>query len=149
MFSQTVEYALRAIIHLADRSPHAQTTAQIAGVTKVPQAYLSKVLQGLRQAGLVHAQRGIGGGITLARNPDEMTILDVVNAVDPIQRIETCPLGLSSHGKNLCPLHARMDRALAEIERAFSTTTVAEVLAEPGQSRPLCDTPQLSEQPSV
>lgn len=139
MFSQTVEYALRAVIHLADRAPHAQTTAQIAEVTKVPQAYLSKVLQGLRQAGLVHAQRGIGGGITLTRSPDELTILDVVNAVEPIQRIRTCPLNLSGHGKNLCPLHSRMDRALAEVESAFRATTLAEVLADPSRSRPLCE----------
>ena len=49
MFSQTVEYALRAIVHLADQAPNPCTTEQIAKATKVPQAYLSKVLQSLRQ----------------------------------------------------------------------------------------------------
>ena len=113
MFSQTVEYALRAVVHLADKSPEGQTTSQIAAVTQVPPAYLSKVLQGLRNHGIVNAQRGVGGGIRLAKAPEELTILDVVNAVEPIQRIETCPLKLASHGKNLCPLHTRMDNALA------------------------------------
>jgi DNA-binding IscR family transcriptional regulator len=55
VISQTVEYALRAMVHLASRSPAAQTTDEIALATQVPRAYLSKVLQGLGRAKLVHA----------------------------------------------------------------------------------------------
>lgn len=139
MFSQTVEYALRAIVHLAACSPEAQTTDLIAVATKVPKAYLSKVLQNLSRAGLVHSQRGIGGGMTLTKKPDELTILDVVNAVEPIVRIRECPLGLRSHGIHLCPLHRRMDNALAMVEDAFRQTTLAEVLGQPNEPTPLCD----------
>ena len=53
MFSQTVEYALRAVVHLASNMKRPQTTEEIAKVTKVPQAYLSKVLQSLVAAGIV------------------------------------------------------------------------------------------------
>lgn len=141
MFSQTVEYALRAVVHLAAQSPEPQTTEQIAEVTLVPRAYLSKVLQALVRGGVVHSQRGIGGGITLVKPPDSLTILEVVNAVEPIQRIRTCPLGLAAHGVRLCPLHKRMDAALAMVEDAFRSTTLAEVLAEPTRSRPLCRFP--------
>jgi Rrf2 family transcriptional regulator, nitric oxide-sensitive transcriptional repressor len=141
VFSQTVEYALRAVVHLADQAPAARTTAQIAKVTKVPPAYLSKVLQALSRAGVVHSQRGIGGGMSLVKTPDELTILEVVNAVDPIRRIRSCPLGLASHGVRLCPLHRRLDNALAMVEDAFQQTTLAEVLAEPTQSVPLCEFP--------
>src|SRR6266540_5219257 len=98
MFSQTVEYALRAVVHLASKAPNGQTTEEIAKATKVPQAYLSKVLQSLVQAGVVKSQRGIGGGMSLVKKPSELTILEVVNAVDPIKRIETCPLELAAHG---------------------------------------------------
>ena len=141
MFSQTIEYALRAMVCLAGDPERSQTTGQIAAVTKVPPAYLSKVLQSLGRGGLVTAQRGAGGGFTLARSPEKISILEVVNAVDPIQRIQTCPLGLKSHGIRLCPLHKRMDAALAEVERAFGRTTLAEVLSEPSASVPLCDFP--------
>lgn len=141
MFSQTVEYALRAVVLLADRAPDACTTDQIAVATKVPKPYLSKVLQGLSRAGVVHTQRGIGGGVTLVKTPAELTILDVVNAVEPIQRIHTCPLGLSAHGVKLCPLHHRVDQALAMVETAFRDTTLAEILAEPTSSVPLCNVP--------
>jgi len=139
MFSQTVEYALRAVVHLADQAPDARTTEQIAVATRVPKAYLSKVLQGLSRAGIVHSQRGIGGGMTLTRTPAELTILEVVNAVEPLGRIKECPLGLAAHGVRLCPLHRRLDNALASVEAAFAQTTLAEILAEPTESRPLCE----------
>lgn len=141
MFTQTVEYALRAVVHLASQSPAGCTTGEIARVTQVPQAYLAKVLQNLRDHGIVQSQRGIGGGISLVKSPDELTILEVVNAVDPIQRIRTCPLELSSHGARLCPLHRRVDSALAMVESAFGDTTLAEIINEPTDSVPLCEFP--------
>src|SRR4051812_101829 len=94
LFSQTVEYALRAVVHLADQAPAARTTDQIAEATRVPKAYLSKVSQSLVRAELVHSQRGVHGGMTLTRAPDAINILEVVNAVEPIGRIRECPLGL-------------------------------------------------------
>lgn len=139
MLSQTVEYALRAIVCLANESPTAQTNVQLAEVTKVPTAYLSKVMASLNRAGLVHSQRGPNGGFTLARQPSDLVLLDVVNAVDPIRRIETCPLGIAGHGTRLCPLHRRMDNAIALVQDAFSKTTLAEVLSETNGSKPLCD----------
>lgn len=140
MFSDTVEYALRAVIHLAHEAPAARTTAQIAEATRVPKDYLSKILQGLAKKGIVQTQRGVGGGVSLAKKPEELTILDVVNAVDPIKRLTTCPLNLPSHGTNLCPLHKRMDTAMATVEAAFRNSTLAEVLADPSStSIPLCD----------
>jgi Rrf2 family protein len=139
MISQTVEYALRAACYLAQQSPNARTTSQIAEATHVPAAYLSKVLQSLNRAGILQSQRGVGGGISLAIEPSKLSILTVVNAVDPLQRIHTCPLGLESHGVQLCPLHKRLDNALATFEAAFRDTTLAEVLAERSASTPLCE----------
>lgn len=143
MISQTAEYALRAVVFLADQAPNAQTTQQIAKVTMAPAGYLAKVMQGLSRAGLVHAQRGLHGGFTLARSPEELTVLDVVQSVDPIQRITHCPLGLKGH-TSLCPLHRRLDNAMATAEDALRRSTIAELLREPGKHRgktvpkPLC-----------
>ena len=131
MFSQTAEYALRACVYLAMRPDEALTTQQISEKTRVPSAYLSKVLQSLVRAGLVHSQRGFGGGFQLTNACGEVTILEIVNAVDPICRIETCPLGLESHGRNLCPLHKKMDDALRSIQEAFGTTTLEQVIHPP------------------
>jgi len=146
VLSRTVAYALRAVVHLAGQSPQAQTTEQIAKATRVPRAYLSKVLQGLARGGIVESHRGIGGGVTLSQSPEELTILRVVTAVEPIGRIRTCPLGLAAHGVRLCPLHRRLDNALALVEEAFASMTLAEVLAEPTTSVPLCPFPNVKAQ---
>lgn len=139
LFSQTAEYALRAVVLLADRAGQPQTNQQIADATRVPAGYLSKVLQALGRADLVAGQRGVGGGFLLVRPADQITVLDVVNAVDPIERIRTCPLGLKSHGTHLCPLHRKLDDALASIESAFGSTTIQTLLDTPSTSRPLCE----------
>ena len=131
-----------SLIWRAER-PTARTTDQIAEATRVPRAYLSKVLQGLARGGVVLSHRGLGGGVTLVKSPEDLTILEVVNAVEPIQRIRTCPLGLAAHGVRLCPLHRRLDNALAMVEEAFANSTLAEVLAEPTKSVPLCPFPSV------
>ena len=145
MISQTAEYALRAIVFLADQG-EARTTQEIAATTLVPPSYLSKVMQSLSRAHVVRSQRGLHGGFTLARSPDELSVWDVIEAVDPIQRIRTCPLGLKSHGTKLCPLHRRLDNALALVENAFRESTVGDLLQEPTKSKPLCDFPHVAPQ---
>ncbi len=139
MISQTAEYALRAVVFLGSQAGRPATTHRIAADTKVPAGYLAKVLQALGKAGLVHAQRGLHGGYALTRPLDELTVLEVVNAVDPLQRIHHCPLGLAEHRGNLCSLHRRLDQGIALIESFFEQTTVGQLLAEGGTSRnPLC-----------
>jgi Rrf2 family protein len=141
MFSQTAEYALRAVVYLASRHGEPRTAQQIAEVTNVPAGYLAKVVQGLSRAGLLHSQRGLGGGFTLATPAERLTVLDVVQAVDPIRRIKSCPLGLKGH-VNLCPLHRRLDHAISLVENALRESTIAELLAEPNPKKgipvPLC-----------
>ncbi len=138
MISQTSEYALRAVVCLGASNGQPMTSGAIAKLTQVPHDYLSKVLRGLSKAGLVDSQRGLGGGFVLARSLDEVSVLDVINAVDPLKRITHCPLALAAHRKQLCSLHKRLDEGIALIEALFDGTTIAELLAEANPSQPLC-----------
>lgn len=139
MISQTAEYALRAMVFLSMNLDAPQVNEKIASATQIPSSYLSKVLQSLARAGLVKSQRGLGGGFKLVKSPENTTILEIVNAVDPIKRIETCPLDLDTHGVVLCALHKRLDEAIHMVEQAFENTTLEELLAKPTESAPLCD----------
>ncbi|MCA9157975.1 MAG: Rrf2 family transcriptional regulator [Planctomycetales bacterium] len=141
MFSQTQDYALRAIIWIAQQEeakPYGNE--QIARGTKVAPSYMAKVLQHLTEADILGSRRGVGGGFHLIRDIDELTVLEVINAVDPIVRITACPLDLTTHRDCRCPMHARLDEALGLVERALRKSTIRDVLYEKGRPPPLQDT---------
>ena len=144
MISKTTEYTLRAAVFLCDQSHQSATSQQIADATPVPDRYISKVLPQLVQAGVLTSRRGPTGGFTLARPASVITMLDIVEAVEPIQRITCCPLGLSEHQKSLCPLHQRLDEIAAASQDALQETTLADLISRPGiaplgiQPSPLC-----------
>jgi len=137
MISQSAEYALRAIVWLAGRPNLTWSTPEIARQTKIPAGYMSKVLQSLARAGLVASNPGRSGGFRMRRRPERISILDVVRAVDPFKSAMRCPLSLPAHRGELCPLHRRLERAAAMVERAFSKTTIAEILADKSPTRAL------------
>jgi len=128
MLSQTTEYALRAVVWIADHPGEPQTAEVIAAGMQVPRTYLSKVMRQLVRHGVLNAQRGKSGGFGLARPVKEICVLDIVNAVDPVRRIHSCPLHLERHKDKLCPLHRKLDAAMAAMEREFQTTTMVQLL---------------------
>ena len=138
LITQTAEYALRAIVYLADQT-EPKTNTLIAEATLVPVGYLAKVMQSLSKSGLVSAQRGLHGGFSLTVAPNELTVLQVVNAVEPIRRFKECPLGL--HGIHLCPLHRKLDDAAKAIEETFGDSTIADMVNAPKNRKPLCAFP--------
>lgn len=139
MINQTTEYTLRVVVFLASLDGKPATTRQTAAATRVPEGYLAKVIQTLSRAGLITSQRGLHGGSVLARPANQITVLDVVNAVSPLMRIKTCPLNLPSHGTNLCPLHRRLDEAFELVEKAFQASTIADLLSQRSGSVPLTE----------
>jgi Rrf2 family protein len=129
MFSQTVEYALRAMVQLAADAPAASTTKEIAAKTKVPSAYLAKVLQSMRRAGLIHSRRGVGGGVTLAEAPKDISLLHVIDAVEPLKR---------ARGKSrtsASPLQRTLDAALGQVRETFANVSLADMLSRGGKSK--------------
>lgn len=137
--TQTAEYALRAVVWLAQHPGEPQTKTQIADATQVPSSYLPKVFQPLVRGGLITGQRGLGGGYTLVKDPEEISMLDVVNEVDPIQRIEACPLDLASHGTRLCPLHTALNQIIVHEERKLGQTKISEIMSGKDRPTPLCE----------
>jgi Rrf2 family protein len=127
MFSQTAQYALRAMTYLASLRDSAANSERISTEMKIPKPYLSKILSDLVRAGLVIARRGPNGGFAIGNSPNRITILDVLSAVDPIERIRECPLGNPQH-TTLCPLHKRLDDAICLVESSLAATKLSELV---------------------
>lgn len=134
MITQTSEYALRAVVVLALNQGGPQTTAEVARRANIPSGYLSKVLRMLARAGILHARRGIGGGFTIARPPDEITMLDVLEAVDSdINRNLTLPEDRHEH-----PALGAMENLLTdlndELRSSLGSTTFQTLIEQAGDA---------------
>lgn len=138
MISRTAEYALRAMVALGSHRGRPMTTQQIAERTGVPPGYLSKVLQAMARAGLVEGHRGLGGGFAPARPMAEVTVLEVIQAVDPPHRVDHCPVARPEHAYRLCALHRRLNLGVALMEQVYGGTTIEELLDESDPARTLC-----------
>lgn len=138
MISKTAEYALRAVACMASSPDRPLSADHLAEQTQVPRRYLSRVLQDLCASGMIQSRPGPGGGYELCMQPEKISILDIINTVEPIARIKSCPLGLKTHTK-LCPLHAELDRAYAATEKAFAKVTIRDLLNSTSAIIPLCE----------
>jgi Rrf2 family protein len=122
MFSQTVEYALRAMVQLAADPSGSATTKDIAAKAKVPSAYLAKVLQSMPRGGLIHARRGVGGGITLAKPAGKISLLEIIEAMEPLKRTP------GPKAASAAQLQKSMDAAVSELRATFAAETLADVV---------------------
>jgi Rrf2 family transcriptional regulator, nitric oxide-sensitive transcriptional repressor len=142
MYSQTVEYSMRAMSCLALTPERLVPTPELADQTQVPVNYLAKVLQQLAGAGLITGRRGVGGGYKLARSPGDIRMTEVINAVGSLKRITACPLGVPDrHTGNLCALHRLADRAAKAAIDVFDSATLSDLVREGQNGRPLCEIP--------
>lgn len=128
MFSQTAEYALRAMVWIADHPGRFVNSTEIAQATQVPFNYLLKILQTLSEAKLLESKRGLKGGVKLAKSADKIALLEIIQIFDPIQRIRSCPLGLKEHERSLCPLHHKMDELAHEMECHLGMTFLSDLV---------------------
>ncbi len=137
MLSDTAEYALRAVLYIADRSPDEPLPVDIvAEALGVPRNYLSKTLHHLVKEGVLSSQRGPRGGFMLALPPGELTLLRVVEAFDDITATRRCLLGRPKcSDTNPCPAHDRWKSVAEDIAFFFRGTTVEELLTMPDHAR--------------
>jgi Rrf2 family transcriptional regulator, nitric oxide-sensitive transcriptional repressor len=142
MFSRTTEHLMRVAVFLADHGERLRRIEEVAQQTRLGLREVMAALETMVEAGLAAAPQGPSDGYRLAREPGKITMFDIVQCTAPIERISECPLKLEGHGPNLCPLHRRMDNAMLAMEQALRRTTIAQLLVEPTESRPLCNFPR-------
>lgn len=129
MLNSSAEYALKATHLLAHGPPEGRrTAAELAKALDLPANFLSKLLNRLRQEGVLESRRGPRGGFRLARRPEEVTLADVVAPFDGVARRRLCLLDREECRDDApCAAHDRW-RSLAErVERFFRETTLADL----------------------
>jgi len=128
-----IEYALRAMIHLADNPDAVARGSVIARQEQIPKYYLEKVIRDLMKRGLVRARRGPGGGYQLARSPRTVSFRDVIEAVEGPITLNVCVDGSSVC--NLQPV-CRMFRVWEEGQRVLLDVFSHTMLSEIASARP-------------
>lgn len=138
MLSRTGEYALRAVLHLAQHVEDGPTRVDdIAKSLSVPRNYLSKILHELGRAGVLASSRGPRGGFVLARRSDELTLEEIVGHFDPVNDRRRCVLGREGgcSDDDPCAAHARWSELSRSVVSFFRETTIAELLTHPRGER--------------
>ena len=96
--TRQADYAVRAVYHLSKLGPEQRAaTSQIAQEQQIPPSFLAKIVSQLSVAGLLQTSRGARGGVSLARSPEEISLLEVVEAIDGPIRLNEC-----AHSDGMC-----------------------------------------------
>ncbi|NLN69812.1 MAG: Rrf2 family transcriptional regulator [Chloroflexi bacterium] len=129
--TRQADYALRAMLYLARLGPNQRAaTSKIAESQEIPLSFLAKIISQLSIARLVNTSRGAKGGVTLSRAPEEISLLDVVEAIDGPITLSECSgdPSICAFG-NTCPIHEIWCDAQAEIVHKLSQATFDILLA--------------------
>ena len=131
MLSQTSEYALRAVLYLAEsEADEPVPAAQIAKALEIPANYLSKTLRTLVRSGVLASGRGPAGGFRLARAPHRITLQTVVAPFDGMTDQRRCLLGRPQcTDRNACRAHDAWKRTSEQVAQFFRSTTVGDLLS--------------------
>ncbi len=122
--TRQADYAVRAVLYLAQLGENQRAaTSQIALDQQIPPSFLAKIVSQLSVAGLLQTSRGARGGVSLARTPEEISLLEVVEAIDgPILLNECVGNGACNFGEE-CPMKPIWCDAQSELVKRLRTTT--------------------------
>ena len=130
--SKRGDYVVRSAISLARAFEEGvpRKIREIVGETEVPQTFASQILADLVLAGIASSRAGRNGGYWLARAPEDISVLEVVEAAEGPLHAERCALGEGPcRWESVCPLHETWSEATAMLRQVLATTTLAELVA--------------------
>jgi len=130
--TRQADYAVRAMLHLAKMAPNERAaTSQVAKDQHIPPSFLAKIISQLSIAGLLHTSRGARGGVTLARKPEKISLLEVVEAIDgPIMLNECVGETSTCTFDEDCPLRPVWCEAQDELVKRLKNTNFQQLLEQ-------------------
>jgi len=129
MLTQTGEYALRAMVYMARKETDAYCgVKEIAASTGVPANYLAKILQLLARAKVLDSQKGFGGGFKVARELSKISLMDIVDPLERIDKFRQCVLGQRlCNDQVACPLHDTWKAISGQYLGSLTSTTLQDI----------------------
>lgn len=128
----STDYAIRIVLYLATTQT-AATSAEISVKMGIPQTVIATLARPLQEAGILSTQRGSGGGFTLSRRPEDISLHEIINIAEGTTRINRClePDGFCSRkGTASCSAHRFFLREQEKLERSFREMTIAKLLSD-------------------
>ena len=128
--TRQADYAIRAVVYLARLGPNQRAaTSTVAQEERIPPSFLAKIISQLSIAGLLHTSRGARGGVSLAREPKDISLLEVVEAIDgPILLNECVSETSDCTMEDGCPLHEIWCEAQDSLVKRLGATKFDTVL---------------------
>lgn len=129
LYSKTCEHAIRALAYLASRpAGDLCLVDEIAEAEDLPRPFTSKILRDLVRAGLLTSSRGPGGGYALARDPEDVSLLEIQQIIDGAGHLDRCVVGLAACNEFApCPLHDEFKPLREKIRTYLSGTTLEQM----------------------
>ncbi len=136
--TRQADYAVRAVLYLASLGENGRApTGQIARKQQVPPSFLAKIVSQLSVAGLLHTSRGARGGVSLARNPHDISLLEVIEVIDGPISLNECVIdpNVCSY-RDECPVYRIWCETQEFLVNRLKTTSFGDLLNGSNGSRP-------------
>ncbi|WP_075426728.1 RrF2 family transcriptional regulator [Candidatus Kryptonium thompsonii] len=132
MLSRTCKYAIQAMIFIASLNTEEPVLAkQIAGALSIPREFLNKVMQRLVKAGFLVSVKGPGGGFLLAKDPKDITVFDIVKAIDGVEWFDSCLLRVGRCDEaNPCVVHEFWVKIRNQVRAILDHESLADLVKE-------------------
>jgi Rrf2 family protein len=129
LVTRETDYAVRCVLYLAGEQDRIASVGVIAEQMHIPKSFLAKILQRLVREGIVESIRGVSGGFRLLKNPNHITLLEVLTAIQGVAPVSTCAIdkrrcSMSAH----CGVHPVWLEIRREIERRLATQTISSLI---------------------
>jgi len=133
MFSKSCEYGIRALTIIGQYSENEQKIGikEICKLANTPESFTAKILQQLVKRKLLSSQKGPNGGFYFKRNINEITLFEIIHAIDGDNIFSKCGLGLNScDAKNPCPLHDKYEGIRSNLLKMCKSSTITELIKD-------------------
>jgi len=129
LYSKGCQYAMSVLAYVTEHHEEGRfSLKQVCEKLDLPEFFTRKVFQDLVQAGFVHAHRGPGGGYSLSRPPEEISLLDLIYTVEGADTFDHCIMGLPQcDPDNPCPLHETWSASRVHLLERLRNQTLADL----------------------